>query len=124
VLADVAGRSRAEQRIDDRVQDDVAVGVAEHPRSNGTSTPPSASGRRAPAVHVPALTNADRTADLATARPLRTAAPRQRRPTPATPPHARTGVSTSAFASPTINPSPSDSERNAPELCVPVERAR
>ena len=46
MLADVAQADGAEQRIGDRVQNDVRVAVALQPRSCGTATPPSVIGPR------------------------------------------------------------------------------
>ena len=45
VLADVAEPGRAEQRVGDRVGDDVGVAVAARPRPPANATPPSTSGR-------------------------------------------------------------------------------
>ena len=45
VLADVAEAGGAQQRVDDRVGEDVGVGVTREPRVVGISTPPRISGR-------------------------------------------------------------------------------
>src|SRR5204862_147172 len=111
--------------VGDGVEHDVAVGVTEQAALEGhVDTAEPQGPARHQAVHVPALTDAD-------GRRSRHSAPAQNGGAAAALSAASNTTRTrapadsvSAVASPTINPSPSDSDRNAPELCVPVERAR